>query len=186
VKGRALDLASRTFRVARPDSRNRILVKTGLQIVGVWGFALGLLPALAVQADTVLGLPRWRSPRRRPLGLVLLVAGSALGLTSAWVMADKGKGTPIPFDAARELVVVGPYRVVRNPMVLGAISQTTGIAILLGSPSVAAIPVTGIVVWNAMLRPPEEKFLADRFGDSYRRYQDAVTCWFPTWPPYTT
>ena len=82
-------------------------------------------------------------------------------------------------------MVVGPYRVVRNPMVVGAISQTTGIAILLGSPSVATIPVAGIVLWNAFLRPPEEKFLTDRFGDSYRRDQDHVTCWIPTWPPYT-
>ena len=172
------------FRVARPAGRRWIAAKTGVQIVGVWGFALAGLPALAVRADRRLGLPRWQGRARRPTGSVLLAAGSACGLASAWTMVDRGRGTPIPFDAARDLVVAGPYRVLRNPMVVGAISQSTGIAILLGSPIAATIPIAGVVLWNRLLRPPEEEFLTERFGESYRRYQAAVRCWIPTWPPY--
>lgn len=174
----------RTFRVARPTSRRRLAAKTGGQIVVVWGFALVVLPAVAARVERRLGVPRWRRPGRVPLGLSLLVAGSATGLASAWFMADEGKGTPIPFDAASRLVVVGPYRIVRNPMAVSAIAQTSGVALLLGSPLATLIPVSGAIVWDRLIRPAEEDFLIDRFGDEYRRYQDRVRCWVPTWPPY--
>lgn len=172
------------FRVARPASRRRIAAKTAAQVVVVWGFALVVLPAIAVRVDERLGLPRLPWRRRVPLGISLFVAGSAVGLTSAWVMVDEGHGTPVPFDAARDLVLVGPYRVIRNPMAVSAIMQSTGVALILGSPTAALIPVTGAVVWNRVIRPPEEAFLADRFGDAYERYRDTVRCWIPIWPPY--
>lgn len=173
------------YRVARPTSRRRLVVKTGVQIVVVWGFALGVLPALAVRIDRRWGLPRLSRPGRVPLGGALFAAGSALGLSAAWFMAAEGHGTPIPFDAASDLVVVGPYRIVRNPMAVSAIAQATGVALALGSPTSALIPVSGAVVWNRFIRPSEEDFLTQLFGDAYRRYQGAVRCWIPTWPPYS-
>ena len=99
-------------------------------------------------------------------------------------MAVAGRGTPIPFDAASELVVVGPYRFIRNPMAVSAIAQSTGIALALGSPTAALIPPTGAIVWNQLIRPTEEDFLVDRFGEAYRRYQAAVRCWVPALRPY--
>ena len=39
-------------------------------------------------------------------------------------MAVTGRGTPLPFDAARDLVVSGPYRLVRNPMVVAGLTQS--------------------------------------------------------------
>lgn len=172
------------YRVARPASRRRLAVKTGVQIVAVWGFALGLLPAAAVQVDRRLGLPRLRGSARVPAGAALFALGSALGLHAAYCMADAGHGTPIPFDAARDLVVVGPYRIVRNPMAISAIAQSAGIALALGSPTAALIPPAGALVWNRFIRPSEEDFLVAQFGDPYRHYQGAVRCWVPTWPPY--
>lgn len=173
-----------TYRVANPSSSTRLLRRTGVQIVVVWGAALGVLPAIAVQVDRRLGLPRLRWRGQRPLGIALFAAGSAVGLSSAWFMATAGKGTPIPFDAARRLVVVGPYRVIRNPMAVSAIVQSAGVALALGSPTAALIPPAGALVWNQVIRPTEEDFLLDRFGDSYRRYQAAVRCWVPTFRPY--
>ena len=173
-----------TYRVADEASSTRLLGRTGVQIVVVWGAALGALPAIAVQVDRRLGLRRLRWRGQGPLGAALFAAGSAVGLSSAWVMATAGRGTPIPFDAARELVVVGPYRVVRNPMAVSAIVQSTGIALALGSPTASLIPPAGALVWNQLIRPTEEDFLLDRFGERYRRYQAAVRCWVPTLRPY--
>lgn len=160
------------------------MIKTSGQIVAVWSFALVALPAVARRVDRVLGLRPWRWRRHRALGTVLLLAGSALGFSSASVMARRGKGTPVPFDAARELVVAGPYRVVRNPMVIGGITQSAGVAVLLGSTSACVLPVGGIVLWSRVLRPPEERFLVERFGEPYERYRRAVPLWRPTWTPY--
>lgn len=176
--------AVRSYRVADPASRRRTVAKTGVQLVAVWAFALAGLPAAAVRAERRLGIPRWQGRGRTAPAVALFAAGSALGVASAWVMATEGRGTPIPFDAARDLVVAGPYRVVRNPMAVAAIGQSAGVALWLGSPAAALIPVTGAVVWNQLIRPTEEDFLLDRFGGDYRRYQRAVRCWLPTWPPY--
>lgn len=177
-------LPARFFRAARSAGVSTNLVKTGVQIVLVWGFALGLLPALAVQVDRALGLPQlpWRG--RRSTGAVLLGAASVAGLACAWVMAVDGEGTPVPFDAARVLVVSGPYRVIRNPMVVTALVQSTGVALMVGSPTALTLPVGSAFLWNWILRPSEERFLSGRFGSSYEHYRRSVRCWVPRWPPY--
>jgi protein-S-isoprenylcysteine O-methyltransferase Ste14 len=94
-------------------------------------------------------------------------------------MAEEGKGTPIPFDAASQLVVVGPYRIVRNPMAVSAIAQSTGVALLPGSPFAALIPVSGAVLWNRLILRPRRTSWPTT-GEDYRRYQDRVRCWVPT------
>jgi len=172
------------YRVARPTSRRHLAAKTGIQIVVVWGFALGFLPAVAVRVDRRLGWRARRAPVPRALGGALFAIGSAIGMTAAWFMAAEGHGTPIPFDAARDLVVVGPYRIVRNPMAVSAIVQASGIALALASPTAALIPLSGAVVWNRFIRPSEEDFLKQRFGPAYLDYQRRVRCWVPSWPPY--
>lgn len=175
---------TRLFRAARPASPGWNVAKTAVQIVVVWGFALGLLPVVAVAVEDALDVPRWSWPGRRALGAGLFVVGSAAGLTSAWVMATIGRGTPVPFDAARRLVVVGPYRVVRNPMAVSAIVQLLGVAAAYGSAACVGLAIGGGVLWHVVIRPPEEQYLAATFGSAYDRYRSAVPLWRPTWPPY--
>jgi protein-S-isoprenylcysteine O-methyltransferase Ste14 len=169
----------RLFRVARPAGPAMNLAKTLVQLVVVWGFALGLLPWLAVQAEDAVGVPRWDWPGRHAAGAAVFLLGSSLGVASAWVMATVGQGTPVPFDAARELVVAGPYRFVRNPMAVSAVVQMLGVALAYGSGATVGLAVGGGVLWNVAIRPGEERFLADRFGQSYETYRAAVRCWVP-------
>jgi protein-S-isoprenylcysteine O-methyltransferase Ste14 len=95
-------------------------------------------------------------------------------------MALQGKGTPLPAETARELVVAGPYRIVRNPMAVCGALQTIGVGLILGSWTVIAIAVAGAVLWNVVIRPGEEADLAARFGPAYDRYRTQVRCWIPT------
>jgi protein-S-isoprenylcysteine O-methyltransferase Ste14 len=176
--------ASTWFRVARPDSRTRLATKTAAQIVVVWGFALGVLPLVAVHVESRLGIAHCRTRARTRAGIAAFAAGSALGLHAAWVMVDQGRGTPVPFDAARDLVIAGPYRVLRNPMAVGATLQSTGVGLLWGSPLASTIAPAGAVVWNQFIRPAEEDFLAERFGDDYQHYRESVRCWVPILHPY--
>jgi protein-S-isoprenylcysteine O-methyltransferase Ste14 len=175
----------RLFRVARPAGPVKNVTKTLVQLVTVWGFALGLLPWLAVTAEDAIGLSHWSWPGRVALGLVTFVAGSAFGIASAWVMAIVGQGTPVPFDAARELVIAGPYRIIRNPMATSATVQLGGVAAMYGSATVLLLAVGGGVLWNVAIRPGEERFLADRFGDAYEAYRATVRCWVPRRTPYS-
>jgi len=116
------------------------------------------------------------------VGVTLVAVGSGFGLASAWCMATRGEGTPLPMDAASRLVIAGPYRWVRNPMALCGVAQEAGIAVAVGSPAVAAMALAGGLLWQFVIRPPEEAFLAARFGDEYDRYRREVPLWVPRRP----
>lgn len=172
------------FRLARPASATTNVLKTLVQVAIVWAFALGLLPAVVVRIEAGLGIHHWTGPASRWIGAVVFLAGSSCGLWSAWLMAVRGEGTPVPFDAARELVVEGPYRIIRNPMAVSAINQTIGVAIAVGSLGVFGLGLGGGILWHVWIRPPEERFLVGQFGEAYEAYRRHVQCWIPTWPPY--
>jgi protein-S-isoprenylcysteine O-methyltransferase Ste14 len=170
------------FRVAEPASGARNLAKTALQVVVIWTTTLYLAPLAIVALEAQLGATQ--IARAPLLGWLALIAFSALGLWSGYVMATRGRGTPLPLDTARDLVISGPYRLVRNPMAIAGLGQGLGVALIFGSLGVALYVLAGGTFWNFCVRPIEEADLERRFGDAFRAYRDAVSCWHPSWPPY--
>ena len=171
----------RLYRVARPAPYRRNLAKTLAWMLVVWTLALVALPAALRGIEVLLGIERLLLPFGRQAGAALLVAASAFGVWCAFTMA-RGEGTPVPFDAAARLVVTGPYRYVRNPMALSGITQTAGVALLLGSPLYYAVPLAGALLWHVAVRPSEERFLEELFGSRYRAYRAEVPLWLPRRP----
>lgn len=111
-------------------------------------------------------------------GAFLMMAGAALA--SRALLGFRRAGTthrPDRLDRATILVVEGPYRFTRNPMYLGLALITTGFGVGLGTvltPLVAAIFVWTINVYQIF---PEEKALAESFGDAYENYRRQVRRW---------
>jgi protein-S-isoprenylcysteine O-methyltransferase Ste14 len=171
------------FRVARSRSVRAVLAATAAQLVVFWGVFLIIGPLILVVLER-----RWQvgfefPDFARPVGLIVLVLASALGIWSAAAMAVAGRGTPLPVAMPSRLVVAGPYRFVRNPMAMAGIVQGIAIGILLSSWVVIAYAVIGSVIWNLAVRPHEEADLEQRFGEDFRRYRDAVRCWIPRLRP---
>jgi protein-S-isoprenylcysteine O-methyltransferase Ste14 len=173
-------------REAKPASRRWNVVKTLGQTAVFWTTFLAALPALVFAAEGALGLDGWRfgSPAGVWIGGAAFALGGALGLTSGIVMASEGKGTPLPADCPRALVVAGPYRYVRNPMAVAGLAQGAAVGLMLGSPAVVLYALAGGPVWNVFVRPWEEADLERRFGEPYRRYRASVRCWLPRFPGY--
>ena len=100
--------------------------------------------------------------------------------------ATEGEGTLAPWDPPRRLVVRGPYRYVRNPMITGVLLVLLGEAALFGSPWILAWAAAFFAV-NAVWFPlVEEPGLVQRFGREYEDYRRAVPRWLPRrhpWPP---
>ncbi len=118
------------------------------------------------------------------LGIALVVVGFALWLWTVRLFSRIGKGTLAPWNPTRKLVVEGPYRHVRTPMITAVVAVLLGEASLFGS--------VGILVWAAAFFSVnyfwfllgEEPGLERRFGDEYRAYRDAVPRWLPRRTPW--
>jgi protein-S-isoprenylcysteine O-methyltransferase Ste14 len=118
------------------------------------------------------------------LGLVLLSLGLLLFGASLRRFAVEGQGTLAPWDPPRRLVVRGPYRYVRNPMISAVVLVLFGEAlVLLSRPHLQwAVIFLGI---NAIYIPLlEEPLLKDKFGDSYQNYCRHVPRLLPRWRPW--
>jgi len=117
-------------------------------------------------------------------GLALLAVGLAFFDASLRRFAGEGGGTLAPWDPPRRLVVRGPYRYVRNPMISGVVLVLFGeAALLLSLPHLAwAAFFLGL---NALYIPlVEEPALARRFGASYREYRAHVPRVIPRLRPW--
>jgi protein-S-isoprenylcysteine O-methyltransferase Ste14 len=126
--------------------------------------------------DRVAQLPQPPIAVARTLGAAFVLAFVALTFASFrhfWLA-----GTSIvPIRPTSALVVGGPYRFTRNPMYLALLLLYAGVSCLLG------------LVWPLLLGPalvwvvrewcigPEERYLAEKFGDEYDRYRARVRRW---------
>ena len=116
------------------------------------------------------------------MGGALLIA---LGFYVIWetvsIFTDYGEGTPAPWAPPKKLVVLGIYRNVRNPMMIGIWSVLIGESILFRS---VELFVWFLVFYTAsicLIPLKEEKDLEKRFGESYREYKNNVPRWIPRW-----
>jgi protein-S-isoprenylcysteine O-methyltransferase Ste14 len=118
------------------------------------------------------------------LGAGVLALGLGLVIWTVTLFTTVGEGTLAPWDATRTLVVRGPYRHVRNPMITGVVLILAGEAVAFRS--------WGLVIWlaiftaaNAIYMPlSEEPGLRRRFGDDYDTYSAHVPRWVPRLRPW--
>ena len=107
-----------------------------------------------------------------------------LGLAGSQEFAERGRGTPIPFDPPKHLVVTGPYAYVANPMQISVVASLLilGLAfrssLLAAAAGVAVIYALGIVRWHHAID------MQPRFGTAWRTYRSHVRNWLPRWRPW--
>ena len=156
---------------------------------------LGTVVFLVVAPGVVAGLvpwliTGWRDPAAwgQPaliwvISLLLIVPGVWL-LLDAFVRFARASGTPAPVAPTQRLVVVGPYRFVRNPMYLAVLAIILGQALLFGSWGLvvyAAIALTAVV---AFVKGYEEPTLTRTYGEQYLDYRRHVPGWWPRLTPW--
>ena len=149
----------------------------GTCFVLLWGWI-----ALKVRVfDRILGivLPPWTET----LGIIIMVLGGILVLTCVEVFATSGRGTPAPFDPPKELVPLGPYKYVRNPMYLGGLTLLIGFGVYHHSLWILLLSPLLFSVLHLFVLLVEEPGLEKRFGQSYRQYKSSINRWAPKWKP---
>ena len=136
----------------------------------------GIMPALGSSAGALA---------LQLSGVAVLAAGLLLFAASLRRFATEGQGTLAPWDPPQKLVVRGPYRFVRNPMISGVIFVLFAEAlVLLSLPHATwALAFLGLnLVYIPLFEEPQ---LERRFGDAYREYRRHVPRIVPRLRPWT-
>ncbi len=140
----------------------------------IWALAYVLIAAAAGYAA---GWPRVPGLPLLPLAIALIAFGVALTVTAA--MLFRREGTELnPISAAnRKLVTSGPFRFTRNPMYLGLVLVTLGIAFWAGAWPMFLAPVATFATTNWVHIPFEETKMRRQFGQAFDAYAAQVKRW---------
>ena len=106
---------------------------------------------------------------------IMAACGIGLSIWSIVYMRNVGKGNPM--DAFNHevaprtvnLMTEGPYRICRNPMLLGVFLYYIGVIICLGTWQSATVFVVYFAVMMVQVRREEERLRQD-FGKAYEEY----------------
>lgn len=116
--------------------------------------------------------------------LVLAIVFAALGAWfRVWGSAYVGAGVVNSSTMHGQMLLAdGPYRRTRNPLYLGTLLHTVGLAILM-PPAGALFAIAAIWVLQVRLALAEEPFLEQRFGQQYTQYEERVPRFLPSPAP---
>jgi protein-S-isoprenylcysteine O-methyltransferase Ste14 len=119
------------------------------------------------------------------IGAVVIAGGLALFVWTVSLFGSVGRGTLAPWDPTRRLVIKGPYRYVRNPMITAVLTILLGEAALVGSWAILIWAAVFFLMNAVYFSLSEEPGLRRRFGPEYDAYRRNVPRWIPRLRPWS-
>jgi protein-S-isoprenylcysteine O-methyltransferase Ste14 len=113
------------------------------------------------------------------LAIPLWLIGSLVVLSCFWDFTFKGRGTPVPSDPPRELVVTGFYHYVRNPIYVAVLLIFLGHFLWFGYWALLTYTVMAFIGVHVFVVLYEEPTLKRKFGAAYEEYLNHVPRWIP-------
>lgn len=117
--------------------------------------------------------------------LILLGLGLTYGIWSIIIQNTVGKGGPVEIGnieispKTQNLVVTGPYKNTRNPMLFGAFALYLAFALFINSITALLIVCAIFVFMLTVVVKMEEKRLLKDFGKQYEEYRKKVSVFIP-------
>ncbi|UCE85337.1 MAG: isoprenylcysteine carboxylmethyltransferase family protein [Deltaproteobacteria bacterium] len=167
----------RSIRASRTRSTAALWSKSLLNAVLFFAVFMVALPGLAHRLVPV-ALPIPDALRVFPAG-VLFGVGILAWLACLDVFSRRGRGTPLPMDAPRNLVTGGLFSVVRNPIMAAELLVIWAEALYLANLGVLLYAASISAAAHLLVVHVEEPELRERFGESYERYCQKVPRWLP-------
>lgn len=138
-------------------------------LVFVFGVLIGVALGRYVAPAAV---PIDRSTRIA-LGVLVLICGVGSILWARIRFVRTGQ-SPIPWKPTPELIFQGPYRYTRNPMYVGMTLIEIGLGVALNNLWISLFALLALAIVHVIAVLPEESYLSEKFGDSYRHYLGQV------------
>ena len=117
--------------------------------------------------------------------IILLITGLIYGIWSVIIQNTIGEGGPVEIGnieispKTKNLVVSGPYKNTRNPMLFGAFLIYLGFALFINSITSVVIVCAIFVFMLTVVVKMEEKRLLKDFGNQYEEYRKKVSMFIP-------
>jgi protein-S-isoprenylcysteine O-methyltransferase Ste14 len=143
-----------------------LLFEAGLFALYVPLALLRMGPRIDVGIISFLALPLW-------------LIGGLIVLWCFWDFTFRGRGTPLPSDPPKKLVITGPYRYVRNPIYAGVYAIFLGHFLWFGYWALLIYTVLAFIGAHVFVVLYEEPTLKRKFGESYENYLKQVPRWIP-------
>ncbi|MDD5216584.1 MAG: isoprenylcysteine carboxylmethyltransferase family protein [Candidatus Omnitrophica bacterium] len=167
--------------VAQAQKHHSLAVRLISTLLGAAFFLAGI-PALvfltgrSLDQGAVLPIAWTRS-----VASFCFVLGVPWVLTAVFWQLVFGKGTPVPAIPTKNFLQNGPYRYVRNPMMMGFFLYLLGWAFLFDRYGAFLAAGFFILLLLAEIKLIEEKELEKRFGAAYRDYKKDTPFLIPRW-----
>jgi protein-S-isoprenylcysteine O-methyltransferase Ste14 len=140
----------------------------------VWALVYVLI---ALVVSWQLGWPKVPGLPLPTLGLILALLPWILPVWAVVVFRRAGTEIDPTSPTNRTLVVDGPYHYTRNPMYLGLVLVTLGIAIWVGAWPMFLVPCAVFATANWVHIPFEEAKMRRQFANRYDDYVEQVRRW---------
>ena len=121
-------------------------------------------------------IPMLGSPLSIVLAFLAVTPSAVLGL---WGLLEfwRARTNPFPHKPTSSLVIVGPYRVTRNPMYVSLTLLYVSFGFLLSIAWAFVVLPAVIMIVNIYVIRREESYLESKFGEQYRDYKKQVRRW---------
>lgn len=169
------------FLVRRSAKKHSVAARTIATLLGAIASIAGL-PALVFFGGKLLDKsPFLHQKVSLTVSIICFIIGLPWMLSAISLQLFRGKGTPVPVVPTKQFLQNGPYRYVRNPMILGFFLYLAGWTFLfnkIGDFLTAAIIIALLL---AEIKFIEEVELEKRFGKAYNEYKKQTPFLLPRW-----
>ena len=132
---------------------------------------------IGVAVSWVLHWPKLPGLPILPLGIALALAAWILPVWAIALFRREGTEVNPTSPTNRKLVVSGPYGFTRNPMYLGLVIFTVGLALCIGTWPMFVVPFAVFATANWIHIPFEQAKMRRQFGADYDGYVARVRRW---------
>ncbi len=160
------------FLVRRSAKKHSAAVRTIATLLGAIAFIAGL-PALVFLGGKLLDKSSFLNQKvSLTASIVCFIIGLPWMLSAVFLQLFRGKGTPVPVVPTKIFLQNGPYRYVRNPMILGLFLYLAGWTFLFNKIGAFLTAAIIIALLLAEIKFIEEVELEKRFGKACNEYKN--------------
>ncbi len=134
-------------------------------------------PYLLIQINELLVLPHLSYPVLKIFGIILAIISFLIITQSFWFFHFFGKGTPVPIEPPKKLVIKGLYKYSRNPMYISYMMIALSLFLYFGYILLFAYFLFAIIVIHLAVVYFEEPRLKKRFSKDYLDYFNKIPRW---------